>query len=100
MFLGLANDKLNQIDDSEKAYLAATRIKDKDRTAWQGLVNLYDRQSNGVDFAAYRAAVVSLGLIFAERYGLSTLNATFAMLSIRTLLMWLIVTRKNDARTW
>ncbi|KKA20304.1 Translation repressor/antiviral protein Ski3 [Rasamsonia emersonii CBS 393.64] len=43
VFLGLAQDKLGKPDQAEKAYVAATRIKDNDKTAWQGLINLYMR---------------------------------------------------------
>ncbi|EFR02874.1 superkiller protein 3 [Nannizzia gypsea CBS 118893] len=44
IFLGLAKDKLNEYDASEKAYESAIRIKDSDKTAWQGLVALYESQ--------------------------------------------------------
>jgi superkiller protein 3 len=69
VFLGLAYDKLNRNDDSEQAYLAATRVKDDDRTAWQGLIGLYDRQG-GPKLGAYREAVLKLGQILADRYEL------------------------------
>lgn len=67
VFLGLALDKLNNNDDAEKAYLAATRAKEGDKTAWQGLVGLYEKQ--GADkLEAYREAVINLCQIFAEAY--------------------------------
>lgn len=66
MFLGLANDKLNLNDASEQAYLAATRIKDDDRTAWQGLVSLYEKQGSA-KLDAYRNVVLKLGQILADR---------------------------------
>jgi len=69
VFLGLAYDKLNRTNESEQAYLAATRIKDNDRTAWQGLITLYDRLG-GPKLGAYREAVVKLGKILADWYGL------------------------------
>ncbi|KAJ6157771.1 hypothetical protein N7470_005363 [Penicillium chermesinum] len=65
VFLGLANDKLNKNDESEKAYLAATRIKPDDRTAWQGLISLYEKQQ-GQKLDAYREVVLKLGEIFAN----------------------------------
>ncbi|KAJ5692508.1 hypothetical protein N7462_001931 [Penicillium macrosclerotiorum] len=65
VFLGLANDKLNKNDDSENAYIAATRIKDSDRTAWQGLISLYEKQG-GQKLDAYHEAVLRLGKIFAD----------------------------------
>ncbi|KAI9800229.1 MAG: hypothetical protein M1825_004213 [Sarcosagium campestre] len=43
IFLGLALDKQNHDQDAELAYLAATKIKDGDVLAWQGLVSLYER---------------------------------------------------------
>ncbi|KAJ5594172.1 uncharacterized protein N7459_000380 [Penicillium hispanicum] len=65
VFLGLANDKLNKNDDSEQAYLAATRIKANDRTAWQGLISLYEKQgSQKLD--VYREAVLHLGQLFVD----------------------------------
>lgn len=67
VFLGLAQDKRNENAESEKAYLAATRIKESDRTAWQGLINLYQKQgSHKLD--AYREAVLKLGKIYADAY--------------------------------
>lgn len=67
IFLGLAQDKLNKNSEAEKAYLSATRIKDNDRTAWQGLINLYEKQG-GHKLDDYRNAAVKLALIFAEEY--------------------------------
>ncbi|KUL84578.1 hypothetical protein ZTR_08770 [Talaromyces verruculosus] len=53
IFLGLAQDKLGKTNEAESSYLAASRIKDKDKTAWQGLITLYEKQgSNKLD--AYR----------------------------------------------
>ncbi|OJJ48634.1 hypothetical protein ASPZODRAFT_61521 [Penicilliopsis zonata CBS 506.65] len=65
VFLGLALDKLNRIEESEKAYLAATRLNENDRTAWQGLVKVYERQG-GQKLEDYRTAVLRLAHIFAE----------------------------------
>ena len=67
VFLGLAQDKLNKNSDSEKAYLAATRAKENDRTAWQGLISLYEKQG-GHKLDEYRDAALKLGQIFAEEY--------------------------------
>jgi superkiller protein 3 len=67
VFLGLALDKLGKTDQAEKAYLAASRIKNNDKTAWQGLVSLYEQQgSNKLD--AYREVTLKLGQIFADSY--------------------------------
>lgn len=70
VFLGLAYDKLNKNDEAEKAYRAATKLKDSDKTAWQGLVNLYEKQgSHKLD--AYREATVKLAQIYADAYAAS-----------------------------
>ncbi|RHZ51919.1 SKI complex subunit tetratricopeptide repeat protein SKI3 [Aspergillus thermomutatus] len=65
VFLGLALDKLNKNEESERAYLAATRAKADDKTAWQGLINLYEKQG-GFKLDAYHEAALRLGQIFAE----------------------------------
>lgn len=67
VFLGLAQDKLNNNEDAERAYLAAIRVKDDDRTAWQGLINLYEKQG-GNKLDAYRDAAIKLALLFGEEY--------------------------------
>ncbi|KAE8548695.1 hypothetical protein EYB25_009076 [Talaromyces marneffei] len=65
VFLGLAQDKLGKPDEAESSYLAASRIKDKDKTAWQGLITLYEKQgSNKLD--AYHDVALRLGQILAE----------------------------------
>ncbi|EED12393.1 translation repressor/antiviral protein Ski3, putative [Talaromyces stipitatus ATCC 10500] len=65
IFLGLAQDKLGKPDAAESSYLAASRIKENDKTAWQGLITLYEKQgSKKVD--AYRDVVLKLGHILAE----------------------------------
>ncbi|CAG7918435.1 unnamed protein product [Penicillium olsonii] len=65
VFLGLACEKLNKNDESENAYIAATRIKADDRTAWQGLLSLYDKQG-GSRLDSYHQVVVNLGKILAD----------------------------------
>jgi len=67
VFLGLAQDKIGKNDEAEQAYLAATRIKDSDKTAWQGLVALYEKQGSK-KLNGYRDATLKLGEIFAEAY--------------------------------
>ncbi|KAK2759815.1 Superkiller protein 3 [Arachnomyces sp. PD_36] len=64
VFLGLAQDKLNNNDEAERAYTAAADIKPDDRTAWQGLIRLYEKQSDR-KLDRYGDAVVKLGHIFA-----------------------------------
>lgn len=67
VFLGLACDRLNRNHDAENAYYAASGINPNDRTAWQGLVSLYEKQG-GCDHGGYHKAVIALGKIFAEKY--------------------------------
>lgn len=67
VFLGLALDKLNRNDGAESAYLAATRIKDNDKTAWQGLINLYEKQGT-YKLNSYHDAALKLGQILADAY--------------------------------
>lgn len=68
VFLGLALDKLGKNEDAERAYIAAIRAKDNDKTAWQGLINLYEKQG-GHKVDVYRDAAVKLALLFGEEYG-------------------------------
>lgn len=65
--MGLAQDKLGNAALAEKSYLAATRIKHNEKTAWQGLVNLYEKQG-GQKIEEYRDVVLKLGQIFADAY--------------------------------
>ncbi|CAG8300936.1 unnamed protein product [Penicillium salamii] len=65
VFLGLACEKLNNNDESENAYIAATRIKADDKTAWQGLLSLYDKQG-GSRLDSYHQVVIQLGIILAN----------------------------------
>jgi superkiller protein 3 len=45
-FLGRASEKLGKVNDAEKAYRAATRVKPDDVTAWTGLSILYEAQGS------------------------------------------------------
>lgn len=42
LFLGRANDALKKVDDAEKAYHDATKIKPDDAQAWLGLRGMYE----------------------------------------------------------
>ncbi|PGH11688.1 hypothetical protein AJ79_04711 [Helicocarpus griseus UAMH5409] len=64
VFLGLALFKLNNIEGAEASYRKATTIKDDDRTAWQGLVSLYEKQG-GKYLDQYHEAVTRLCQILA-----------------------------------
>ena len=77
MFLGLALDKLSNNYKSEQAYLAAIRIKRSDKTAWQGLILLYEKL--GIPkLDAYREAALGLGQVYAEAY-----DCSIALVSLR-----------------
>ncbi|KAM5432995.1 Superkiller protein 3 [Microsporum canis] len=65
IFLGLAREKLNEHDASEKAYGSAIKIKNSDKTAWQGLIALYESQGPK-RIESYGKAVVRLCNIFAD----------------------------------
>jgi superkiller protein 3 len=69
VFLGLAYDRLNNNAEAESAYSAATKINADDKTAWQGLVSLYEKEG-GCEHDGYRQAVIALGNIFADGYAL------------------------------
>jgi superkiller protein 3 len=64
VFLGLAHDKLNNAEEAERAYDTAARIKQDDRTVWQGLISLYEKQGDK-KLDRYEDAVVKLAHIFA-----------------------------------
>ena len=42
LFLGRANDGLKKVDEAEKAYYDATKIKPDDAQAWLGLRGMYE----------------------------------------------------------
>ncbi|KAJ5124274.1 uncharacterized protein N7515_008099 [Penicillium bovifimosum] len=64
VFLGVAHDRLNNDAEAESAYSAATKINADDKTAWLGLVSLYEKC--GCEHDGYRQAVIALGKIFAD----------------------------------
>ncbi|KAL4926922.1 SKI complex subunit tetratricopeptide repeat protein SKI3 [Aspergillus undulatus] len=65
VFLGLAQDKLNHFPEAERAYLAASRIRNDDKAVWQGLISLYEKQGNQ-KLEEYREAVIKLGQVLAD----------------------------------
>ena len=66
VFLGLAYEKQDQYEASEKAYRAALKLKDKDPLAWQGLVTLYEKQA-GTKLGEYHDAAIHLAEVFMEK---------------------------------
>ncbi|KAF2096368.1 putative translation repressor/antiviral protein Ski3 [Rhizodiscina lignyota] len=64
LFLGLACQQTNQLDESEKAYNSATRIKPEDPQAWLGLRELYGGQG-----PKKVSEYINVGVKLAEIYG-------------------------------
>ena len=67
VFLGLALDKENENDESQKAYNAAVRAKASDPLAWQGLISLYEKQTD-CKLGEYHDAALHLAGIYMEAY--------------------------------
>lgn len=66
VFLAFASAAKNQLDDAEKSYEAATRLKPADPQPWQGLIKLYEKQ--GADkLPKYHEAALKLAAIFHEQ---------------------------------
>ncbi|KAL8901155.1 MAG: hypothetical protein Q9192_000690 [Flavoplaca navasiana] len=63
VFLGLAFEKQNRPENSEKSYRAATLLKGNDPLAWQGLISLYEQQG-GRKLDEYHNAASQLAAIF------------------------------------
>jgi superkiller protein 3 len=59
LFLGFALNKQNKYAEAEKAYDAATETKDSDPQAWQGLIQLYEKQGSEA-IGRYQTAVLKL----------------------------------------
>ncbi|KUJ14811.1 TPR-like protein [Mollisia scopiformis] len=63
IFLGFALAKQNKYPEAEKAYEGATKIKDRDPQAWQGLIQLHEKQgSDKVEL--YQVAALKLAEIY------------------------------------
>jgi superkiller protein 3 len=67
VFLGLALEKQNENEASEKAYDAAAKLKPAEALAWQGLVTLYEKQA-GKKIDEYAAAALRLAEYFMNVY--------------------------------
>lgn len=65
VFLGLALDKQNFNDDSEKAYQTATNAKPTEALAWQGLITLYEKQKQ-IKLNEYHQAAIHLAETYME----------------------------------
>ncbi|CZT49959.1 related to SKI3-antiviral protein [Rhynchosporium secalis] len=65
IFLGFAFAKQSKLEDAEKAYDAATKIKPSEPQAWQGLIQLYEKGS-GEKVSKYQTAALSLAEIYRD----------------------------------
>lgn len=60
----------SNVEDAEKAYEAATRLKPSDPQPWQGLIKLFEKQGPA-KLSKYQQAVVKLAPIFHEQNDLN-----------------------------
>lgn len=67
VFLGLALDKENENDESEKAYNVAVVAKASDPLVWQGLISLYEKQGYR-KLGEYHDSALHLAGIYMEAY--------------------------------
>ena len=67
VFLGLALDKENEDEESEKAYNVAVRAKPSDPLVWQGLISLYEKQAYR-KLGEYHDSALHLAGIYMEAY--------------------------------
>jgi len=65
IFLGVSQDKSNNTEEAEHAYLNATRLRPADAQGWQGLVKLYERQG-AKKLASYQSAVLALAQVYYD----------------------------------
>ncbi|KAI9783596.1 MAG: Superkiller protein 3 [Candelina submexicana] len=65
VFLGLALGKQGKYDEAAGAYTEATQVKPNEALAWQGLIDLYDKQGR-IQLDGYRVAAVELARIYME----------------------------------
>ncbi|KAH6651983.1 tetratricopeptide [Truncatella angustata] len=66
LLVGFASAEKNKVEDAEKAYEAAGRLKASDSQPWQGLIKLYEKQGSA-KIAKYQQAVLRLAAIFHEQ---------------------------------
>lgn len=63
VFLGRGLDGAGRDEEAAKAYLAATRIKENEASAWQGLIRLYEKQGKAI-LDGYRHAALRLAEVY------------------------------------
>ena len=66
LFLGFAQDKLDQFEDAEKTYHTAELIRPSDLQPLKGLITLYERQGR-LKLGEYQEAVLRIGVLYAEQ---------------------------------
>jgi superkiller protein 3 len=64
VFAGISLLNLSQYAESEKAYREAISLNTTNPLAWQGLVNLFEKQSN---LNGLREATIALADIYSQR---------------------------------
>lgn len=64
-FLALAYEKTNKLDEAEKTYETATKLKPTETQAWQGLIKLFEKQGSK-KLAFYQNAAVRLAEIWRD----------------------------------
>lgn len=63
IFLGFAYSKSSKYSEAEEAYNAATKIKEGEPHAWQGLIQVYEKQG-GFRIGQYQIAALRLAQIY------------------------------------
>jgi superkiller protein 3 len=63
LFLGFALDKQAKYEEAEQAYEAATKIKGSDPQAWQGIIQVYEKQGSN-KLSQYQVAALKLAEIY------------------------------------
>ncbi|KAI1860319.1 uncharacterized protein JN550_011585 [Neoarthrinium moseri] len=63
ILIGFASAEKSRLEDAEKAYEAASRLKASDPQPWQGLIKLYEKQGPA-KLTKYRQAALKLAAIF------------------------------------
>ena len=66
LFLGFAQDKLDQFDEAEKTYHAAEQIRPHDLQPLKGLITLFEKQGRA-KLDVYHEAVLRTGLLYADQ---------------------------------
>lgn len=66
VLLGFASAEKNRVEDAEKAYESAGRLKPSDPQPWQGLIKLYEKQGPA-KISKYHQAALNLAAIFHEQ---------------------------------